>query len=360
MPDVIAIAHRGDPIGGRENTPAAFAVRRGRWAPTGSSSTCGSLADGVVVVLHDQSLQRLWGRDVSVGDVDLAEVQRLGDDDVRIPTLAEVLAAVAAARLMVDFTRREVVAGALDAVRAAGALERSLFVTGNVEALRLLRGLSGEARIGLTWVEGTEPPAGLLRELGAEYWNPMFDLVTPSRRGRGARPWAGRCRPGRSTRDEDMHRVVQAGVDAVVSNRIGDLLRFLGRGMSRSILSVLAIEPPEERRARMGARQRHATSRWAATHACLTRPRPGGGARSRRGAGLRAARIGPRLRALALTVVLIVATLGIGWLIWSVVEWRRGRTPGLPARRSARRPAFGRASGRDVRAAPYAGSAAPS
>ena len=25
MPDVIAIAHRGDPVGGRENTPAAFA-----------------------------------------------------------------------------------------------------------------------------------------------------------------------------------------------------------------------------------------------------------------------------------------------------------------------------------------------
>ena len=49
---------------------------------------------------------------------------------------------------MVDFTRREVVAGALDAVRSAGALERSLFVTGNVEALRLLRSLSDEARIG--------------------------------------------------------------------------------------------------------------------------------------------------------------------------------------------------------------------
>ena len=48
----------------------------------------------------------------------------------------------------------------------------------------------------------------------------------------------------------------------------------------------------------------------------------------RSASGLRAARIGPRLSALGLTVLLIVATLGIGWLIWSVVEWRRGRTPG--------------------------------
>ena len=80
---------------------------------------------------------------------------------------------------MVDFTRREVVPGGLAAVQAAGALERSLFVTGNVEALRLLRGLSAEARIGLTWVEGAAPPLPLLEELRAEYWNPMFGLVTP-------------------------------------------------------------------------------------------------------------------------------------------------------------------------------------
>ena len=33
-----------------------------------------------------------------------------------------------------------------------------------------------------------------------------------------------------------------------------------------------------------------------------------------------------RLEALGLTFVLFVVTLGIGWLIWSVVEWRKGRT----------------------------------
>ncbi len=227
MPDVIAIAHRGDPIGARENTTAAFAsalALGADWVELDLRLT----RDGVVVVLHDQSLQRLWGRDVSVGDVDLAEVQRLGDGDVRIPTLAEVLEALPLP-LMVDFTRREVVAGALDAVRSAGAMERALFVTGNVEALRQLRGLSDEARIGLTWVEGTQPPAGLLREIGAEYWNPMFDLVTPAgvdaahALGHEVSTWT-------VDRDEDMHRVVRAGVDAVVSNRIGDLVHFLGRG----------------------------------------------------------------------------------------------------------------------------------
>ncbi len=40
-----------------------------------------------------------------------------------------------------------------------------------------------------------------------------------------------------------------------------------------------------------------------------------------------AAGLGKRLDALVLTPVLFVATLGIGWLVWSVLEWRNGRTP---------------------------------
>ncbi len=38
------------------------------------------------------------------------------------------------------------------------------------------------------------------------------------------------------------------------------------------------------------------------------------------------ASLGSRIRALLLTFALIVVTLGIGWLVWSVVEWRKGRT----------------------------------
>jgi RDD family len=40
-----------------------------------------------------------------------------------------------------------------------------------------------------------------------------------------------------------------------------------------------------------------------------------------------AASLGRRIGALALTVLLVVGTFVVGWLVWSVVEWRRGRTP---------------------------------
>jgi len=220
---MVAIAHRGDPIGERENTLPAFASAVSLGADM-VELDLRRTRDGAIVVLHDQTLQRLWGLDVSVGDLDLAEVASLGEGDVRIPTLREVLTAVRIP-LMIDFTRREVVQGALDVVRAAGALERSLFVTGNTEALRMLRGLSAEARIGLTWIEDSTPPLPLLEDLGAEYWNPMFGLVTLD--GVVAVHDAG-LKVSTWTVDDtrDMIRMVEARVDAVVSNRVAELLRF--------------------------------------------------------------------------------------------------------------------------------------
>ena len=40
-----------------------------------------------------------------------------------------------------------------------------------------------------------------------------------------------------------------------------------------------------------------------------------------------AASLGRRIGALALGTVLVVGTLVVGWLVWSVFEWRQGRTP---------------------------------
>jgi glycerophosphoryl diester phosphodiesterase len=220
----IAIAHRGDPVAQRENTLAAFGAAIAQGAAMLELDLRRS-RDGHIVVLHDPTLERLWGLDAAIADLDLAEVRQLGQGDERIPTLAELLAAFDIP-LMVDFTGPEVVEGALADVRQAHAVERALFVSGHVPALRQLRALGPEVRIGLTWVKPEPPHPALLDELDAEYWNPMFRLVTPTavaavhERGRLVSCW---------TVDETRHmeRVAAAGVDAIVSNRIGDLRRFL-------------------------------------------------------------------------------------------------------------------------------------
>ena len=230
---VLSIAHRGEPVGHRENTLPAFAAALALGADM-VELDLRRTRDGVIVALHDQTLERLWGVDASVADLDWSEVAALGSGEERIPTLDETLAAVPC-ELMIDFTRREVVPGALAAVETAGALGRSLFVTGNVPALRLLRSLSVEVRLGLTWTESTSPPLDLLSELGAEFWNPIFSVVTPAgvaavrASGRRVSTWT-------VDEEEDMARMVAAGVEAVVSNRIGSLVRYLGRAASSTAL----------------------------------------------------------------------------------------------------------------------------
>jgi glycerophosphoryl diester phosphodiesterase len=220
----IAIAHRGDPIAERENTLPSFAaaVRQGAdWVEIDLQRT----RDAEIVVLHDRTLARLWGLDRKVADLDLVAVQGIGHGDEHIPTLREVFSLVTVP-LMVDFTSGDVVEGALEAARDAEAMARALFVSGNVRALRRLRASAPEARIGLTWIEPEPPPSSLLHELEVEYWNPMFRLITPEcvadvhRRGFKVSTW---------TVDKPRHmtRVIEAGVDAIVSNRVGELIRHL-------------------------------------------------------------------------------------------------------------------------------------
>jgi glycerophosphoryl diester phosphodiesterase len=220
----LAIAHRGDPISARENTLPAFACAVQKGADM-VEIDLRRTRDGEIVVLHDPTLTRLWGLEKKVADLDLSAVQALGSGSERIPTLRQVLRDIPVP-LMVDFTGDDVVEGALEAAREADAMARSLFVTGNVRALCLLRAQAPEARIGLTWVKQEPPPADLLHELGAEFWNPMFRLVTPERvaavhsLGLKVSTW---------TVDKPRHmaRVKAAGVDAIVSNRIDVLLRRL-------------------------------------------------------------------------------------------------------------------------------------
>jgi glycerophosphoryl diester phosphodiesterase len=223
----IAIAHRGDPIAERENTVRAFAAAVLAGADMVEIDLRRS-QDGEIVVLHDPTLARLWGVERAVADLDVDELAAIGHGDVRIPLLREVLVAIEVP-LMVDFTSQTVVEGAVEAIRAHGAMERSLFVTGNVEALRVLRALAPEARIGVTWVEPGPPPEAILEELGAEYWNPTFRLITPEHvdavhaLGRQVSTWTVDA-------PSDMARVAAAGVDAIVSNRIADLRRFVDQG----------------------------------------------------------------------------------------------------------------------------------
>jgi glycerophosphoryl diester phosphodiesterase len=222
----LAIAHRGDPVGARENTVAAFVSAVDAGADM-VELDLRRTRDGQIVVLHDATLSRLWGVDRAVDTMDLPEVVAVGSGELSIPTLERVVEAVDV-ELMVDFTRADVVNGALEVIGEAGAMHRSLFVTGNVDALFVLRRAAPDARIGLTWNEEGPPPVQLLRDLGAEYWNPTFRLVT-AERVEAAHEAGYRVSTWTVDNPEDMNRVIGVGVDGVVTNQIVRLMGVLGR-----------------------------------------------------------------------------------------------------------------------------------
>jgi glycerophosphoryl diester phosphodiesterase len=215
----LVLAHRGDWSAAPENTVGAFqaAVRAGADM---IELDVRRTMDGGVVVMHDPTLERVWGSPISVATSTLAELRPVG-----IATLEEALACVDVP-VMVDFTIADVVEPALDVIHRSAALDRVLFSGGNVEGHRRVRELAPAARIALTWTDLERSPDALLEELGVEYFNPPWEHVDATvvesmhERGYKVSTW---------TVDEprEMRRVVDCGVDAVVTNRVPELVALL-------------------------------------------------------------------------------------------------------------------------------------
>lgn len=222
---VLAIAHRGDPIAQRENTLAAFAAAVEAGADMIELDVRCTL-DGEAVVVHDPTLERLWGVAKRVVDLRIDDVRALG-----IPDLAEALRAIPeSVHVMVDYEEPGVAEPALDAVLAAGALERCLFSGDCYDGHRAIRERAPDARIACTWTSETPVTDALLDELGAEYWNPNGNILArdPEQiermraRGTLVSVWT-------IDRREDMQLFLELGVDAVITNRVADLVELLER-----------------------------------------------------------------------------------------------------------------------------------
>jgi glycerophosphoryl diester phosphodiesterase len=216
---VLAIAHRGDPVAQRENTLDAFRAAIAAGADM-IELDVRLTSDGVPVVVHDPTLERIWGVARRVTDLRADDVRALG-----IPDLAEALADIPqAVQVMVDYEERGVAEPALDAVLAADALERSLFSGDCFDGHRAIRARAADARIAVTWTHDEPCPDALLDELGAEFWNPNGHVLARNpdqvermhARGTSVSVWT-------IDRREDMERVLRLGVDAVITNHVAEL-----------------------------------------------------------------------------------------------------------------------------------------
>ncbi|PZF90991.1 glycerophosphodiester phosphodiesterase [Micromonospora endophytica] len=233
-PGPLAFAHRGGAAEGDENTAAAFAraVDLGyRYVETDVHAT----ADGVAVVFHDATLQRLTGQRSRVAALrwaDLATV-RVGGD-AAVPRLDEVLDAWPQVRFNIDVKSDRAVLPTVATLARVDAHERVLlasFSDGRLARLRALTrgrvatslGVRGVAR--LRWASLTGRPLRLPRSVVAaqvpvRYGRlPVVDrrlLRTAHRCGLQVHVW---------TIDDpaEMHELLDLGVDGIMTDHVGVL-----------------------------------------------------------------------------------------------------------------------------------------
>ncbi|MFT2693241.1 inositol monophosphatase family protein [Clavibacter zhangzhiyongii] len=243
-----ATAHRGDSSRHRENTLAALRSA----AEAGAAVVEVDVRitrDDEAVLLHDATLERLWGADARVADLDLAEVRGLGGGATRIPLLAEALELLAGTdvELVIDMASGDPAAAAHAVVAAAPRAPRVAWC-GHVDGMRTIRALDPHAVIWLPWADAVPPTAADLAELRPAVVNLPHLLVGPAL---VAAVHALGARVAAWTVDEpaQMAWLASIGVDAITTNELPLLLDVLARrAADASAADAAAVDPAAERR----------------------------------------------------------------------------------------------------------------
>jgi glycerophosphoryl diester phosphodiesterase len=109
----LRLAHRGDHRDVPENVLAAMTAAMRVPGCDGVEVDVRTSSDGVAVLSHDETLERVFGRADRVGDLSAAALGAIG-----VPTLAEVLTALGATAFLDVELKEDVVPAAAAAIRA--------------------------------------------------------------------------------------------------------------------------------------------------------------------------------------------------------------------------------------------------
>ncbi len=168
-------AHRGDSSLHRENTLIAIQSAIDNGVEIVEVDIRES-RDGEIILLHDRSLERLWGNPVDVSTLTFDEISELGFGSVRIPTLSAGLELFinAHSAIMIDMDSSESALAALEVVRRSGIAFDRVIWCGELQAMRAIRGAAADARIWLPWNKADLVEAALIAELKPEYINSHY------------------------------------------------------------------------------------------------------------------------------------------------------------------------------------------
>ncbi|MFI5796418.1 glycerophosphodiester phosphodiesterase [Streptomyces sp. NPDC051677] len=228
MQTLTAVAHRGDPYRFRENTLDSLRSALDQGADAVEFDVR-LTQDGVPVLLHDETLKRLWELDRPLRSLSAAEVRGLTAGAV--PTLAEALAATDGSRVMLDLPGTREVRTArriVDAVREAGAADRAYYCA-DATAMLAVRAADPSAEIALTHTSLAPLRPALLDAVKPRWLNYRFSLVDRDLAARVHHDgyllsvWTPDTR-------RSMRRLIDLGVDSITTNRIDVLTALRKQG----------------------------------------------------------------------------------------------------------------------------------
>lgn len=233
--------HRGASAYAPENTLPAFDLAR-RMGAAGVELDVQLTADGRLVCIHDETLERTTTGTGPVGARTLDELRTLeasngmaGFDGVRIPTLDEVFELLAGTGLVVNVELKNsrvpyegLEQAVLALVAEAGMTDRVVLSTFNHISLRTLHDLGAQPPTAMLFGEPLFRPWRYAHKLHVTGINPPHEYLryVPST-VRKAHAAGLTVNPWTVNRPDDMRRMIDLGVDAIITNHPDTCLELL-------------------------------------------------------------------------------------------------------------------------------------
>jgi len=256
-PPVLVIAHQGGNQVRPDNTLAAFQYAAELGADV-LEMDIHSTADGVLVVIHDDSVDRTTDGTGKVSEMTLDEIKALDaayrwsppeaperfpyrGQGITIPTLEEVFQAFPEMRMTIEIKQADPPIGAAfcDLMRTYGMLDKVLVASFNSEAMKEFRAVCPEAATSAPQDEVLTFYVLYRLGLGQAYTPAGQAFQVPEERFglRVLTPRFVRAAHGRNLEvqawtinaPEDMQRMIALGVDGIITDRPDLLLELLGR-----------------------------------------------------------------------------------------------------------------------------------
>lgn len=236
----LVIAHRGDSVNAPENTIASF-QRAIDIGVGGIELDIHMSKDGYLVVIHDERVDRTTDGTGYVKDFTLKELKELDAGIIfsakfageRIPTLEEVLELIGNRDLLLNI---EVKSGVImypgieekliEVIRKYNFTERVVISSFNHYSIRDIKKLAPELKVGLLYECGLVEPWYIAERMHAYSLHPFYFNIIPEV-VEGCKKNDIKLFPWTVDKKEDMLRMIDMGVDGIITDNPGLLIEVL-------------------------------------------------------------------------------------------------------------------------------------